>query len=291
VRRFVVVVLAFASLLARTPASAQERIAATGQVHVLDTEQLAEGSEPAVVHARLETTDATRRLLVELRVQCDSGQSVWTTQNMGAGQGRTVLNARALLDADSQCQLQVRALMPGFPGGDPDASFAVASAQLTATRGGYASRRQSTQVLPVGGAVDTLKLSWTAPDDVQNFRVTADAQLTNCYGPARDCTTEPVNTGDSVVDTRLIVSQRAENGAYCAVTHWPAQGMDRTTVTWTEHHQKNYHRVPVHVSDDPGCTRSFLIKVHARHVHGNEALIEGPSTGIDGYYSTLFVHE
>lgn len=290
-RRFVVVVLAFASLLVLTPASAQERIAATGQVHVLDTEPLAEGSEPAIVHARLETTDATRRLLVELRVQCDSGQSVWTTQNMGKGQERAVLNARALLDADSQCQLQVRALVPGFDGIDPDASFAVTSAQLTAARGGYASRRQSTQLLPVGGAVDTLKLSWTAPEDVQSFRVTADAQLTNCYGPARDCTSEPVNTGDSVVDTRLIVGQRAEDGGYCAVTRWPAQGMDRIKVTWTEHHQRNYHRVPVQVSDDPGCTRSFLIKVYARHVRGNEALIEGPVTGVDGDYSTVFVHE
>ena len=291
-RRLVAVLLVTASLLSLPPsAGAAERIPATGQVYVLDSAQLPAEPGPVVVRGRLETADANNRVLVELRVQCDSGQSIWTTQNMGKGQQRAVLNARATLEADSQCELQVRALVPGFAGAKPDVSFAVTSARLTATRGGHASTRQSSNtLLPQGGALDALELSWTAPEDVRQFTVTADTQLTNCYGPARECTRESVNTDDSVVDTRLIVSQRARDGGYCAVTRWPARGMDRIEVTWTEHHQKNYHRVPVQVSDDASCTRTFVVKVHMRHVRGNEVLVEGNVPRGSGWYSTAFVH-
>lgn len=59
-----------------------------------------------------------------------------------------------------------------------------------------------------GSAADVGVLSWRAPDGVGRFSVVADVEVTDCYNGGRSCETDPVNTLDSVVGTRLEVLQR-----------------------------------------------------------------------------------
>jgi hypothetical protein len=264
-------------------------------LHTLATVTVnAERGQRLHVTGRLQAHDAQARMLSEIRLRCtsDSSGDLWTTQNMSRGQARAVLTARYLFTAPSSgsydCELLARSFIPGG-GGNRDAAFRV-EGDGTYLRvdpvAAWARHRfqASERLVTPRRAYDVTVMDFTAPAGVDRFTATADVELTNCYGPARICNTDPVNGNRSVVGSRLQVMQRAANGGYCRVTSWPASGLDRTSVSWGVHHKKNYHRVQVNVSEEARCTRSFRVKTYVRWLAGNDMMVERAP------YSNVYVH-
>jgi hypothetical protein len=246
------------------------------------------------VQARLEAHDATARMLAEIRLRCttDSPGDLWTTQNLTAGQDVGVLHARFLftapLDGSYTCELLTRSLIPGGST-NLGASYQV-EGDGTYLRVDPAAAWAQGELQPTEALVtrtrawDVTVMDFIAPDAIERFTATADVEVTNCYGPSKGCETEPVNRDRSLVGSRLLVMQRAAGGGYCAVTSWPASGLDNHNVSWAVHHKKNYHRAAVAVSTAPGCLRSFRIKTYVRWLAGNDMLVERAP------YSNVYVH-
>jgi hypothetical protein len=275
-------------LVTAAPAAADTiRISADPtKLHVIDTVDVAEG-EAIHVQARLEATDAEARMLVEQRVSC-SDNGVWTTQNTSASRSRAIVHTRRTFVGPGTCDVIVRSLIPGSA--QPHSATFKASSTVAVSPAPLWTRgwgMGTSIVVNPGKQRDVLQYSYTPEAD--RFTVTADVQLTNCYDLLRQCDTYPKNRLSSTVGTRLLVMQRADGGGYCKVTRWPSSGLDRIKVTWDQHHNKNYHRVPVTVSDDPDCTDTFRIKVFVRHLAGNPMMVEG-TYGTSGPYSNGYVH-
>jgi hypothetical protein len=255
------------------------------KLHVLDSIDVADGTA-AHIQARLEATDAEARMLVEQRVVCtDNG--VWTTQNTSASRARAVVRTRRTFVGPGTCDVTVRSLIPGsaLPHSatfKASSTVAVSPAPLWTRNWGMSD----SLLINRGGQRDVLQASYTA--DADRFMVTADVQFTNCYDLLRLCDTNPKNKLSSTVGSRLQVMQIAEGGGYCKVTKWPATGLDPIKVTWDQHHNKNYHRVQVAVSDAANCTDRFRIKVFIRHLAGNPMMVEG-TYGMSGPYSNSYV--
>jgi hypothetical protein len=255
------------------------------QLRVIDHVDVA-GGEAVHIQARLDATDADTRMLVEQRVVCgDNG--VWTTQNTSASRASAVVHTRRTFVGPGACDVVVRSLIPGSA--QPhDATFQ-ASSQVNVSSAPLWTRGwviNDSALINPGRQRDVLQTIYTAVED--RFTVTADVQFTNCYDLLRLCDTNPRNRLSSTVGSRLHVMQIAEGGGYCKVTQWPATGLDKIKVTWDQHHNKNYHRVQVDMSDAASCTDRFRIKVFVRHLAGNPMMVEG-SYGTSGPYSNGYV--
>jgi hypothetical protein len=276
-----------AILAAAAPAAADTiRIPADPtRLHVINQVDVADG-EAAHIQARLEATDADARMLVEQRVVC-SDNGVWSTQNTSSTRASAVVHTRRTYIGPGTCDVVVRSLIPGSA--QPHNATFEATSTVTSTPAPLWTHDWTmgdSKVINPRGQADVLQTTYTADED--QFTVTADVQLTNCYDLLRECDTNPANRRSSTVGSRLQVMQIAAGGGYCRVTQWPATGFDKITVTWDQHHNKNYHRVPVVVSEAAGCTERFRIKVFVRHLSGNPMMVEG-SYGTAGPYSNGYL--
>jgi hypothetical protein len=246
------------------------------------------------INARMQNEDATARMLAELRLRCTSSSvDLYTTENMSSGQDLLVLRGRYIFRAPANdtyaCRLQVRSQIPGGHN-DPNAKFLVRGSgtfiAVSVRQPPWVKHRyqDTAKLIRTNRAKDVAAMSFAAPSDITDFSATADVEMTNCYNDGRLCDTSPRNSKSAVVGSRLMVMQRAVGGGFCRTTRWPSSGLDRTTITRDEHHEKNYHRVSgVRVSSDPSCTRDFRIKVYTKVLSGNDVMIEAKP------YSNVFV--
>jgi hypothetical protein len=246
-----------------------------------------------LVQARMQAESADVRMLAAMRLLCEpDDRQLRTTQNMYAGQDLAIIRGRYIFEAPNtgtfDCHLHVKSQLPS--GLTTRSTFKVEGSgtwisttpQPSWAKHGY--QNEERLITPYRSRY-LLGMDFTAPAGVNSFHATGDVELTNCYNSYHICRTDPANGNRSMVGTRLLVMQQAVAGGYCRVTRWPSSGLDEINVSWAVHHKKNYHRLHgIQVDNDPGCTRNFRIKVYARHLAGNDMMVEVAP------WSNVFVH-
>jgi hypothetical protein len=287
-------------------------VAQTGRHHARDTVVVANGTffplvsvtinanqgDEFYVTARMQTKSArqnrTHRMLAALLVGCADGVvELRSTQNLNYGQQRLTHLGRYIFraphDGTFECKLQTRGLVHGTQSNPPARYTVEGASTYIAVSGEQPSwvkhqYQGSQRRIRTGRARDLTVMTFTAPAGVRRFSATADVEMTDCYNAGYVCDTVPSNRLSTTVGSQLLVMQKNRSGGYCKITKWPASGLERTTITYQQHHKKSYHRaVNVPVSTNASCTRSFRIKMYTRVLSGNDLMIEAKP------YTNLFV--